>query len=164
MRAILYLALGLIFLFPDSLSGQNYLSLENPGRFKRIKLFPGTTFQFRYLDAPYDYEIRLDSLSWDWIYTEGDSIALEDISRISLPRSARFRQRLSVASSNMLLGGIFFPLIVLLNHDHSQSGWRGPIILSAAVAVPLFLGSYLLVKLGQRHFRIGRRWALLVRD
>ena len=101
---------------------------------------------------------EIDEIGEDFIVVNGEVI---DINNIKIVRIQKGRLNYASWGANLMLGGIFYPVIYLVNGIFDGSGEyfsRGSLITGAS----LLLSGYIIMKLSFRKFDMDKRFFLRI--
>lgn len=152
-----------MFLFFSSLNAQTYLSLENPGRFKRIRIYPGDSLQIKVKGDPTWYRGYLNGLKNDQVLMFGDSLPVDSLSHIGYPRPKLARYWMNMIRVNMYLLAVFAPAMVILNVGLRQMKLKHYVILFGVPPASMAFAR-LLREWTNKKFKLGKRWRLKIRS
>ena len=171
------LFLLLVLALPVSLFSQKVLSLENPGRFKRIFFQPGDVIRFGTEDSQGKFSGVIESVSDSVIVivkvvqieNEGDAtnnvfrdyVPLREITVVYNTRGnwwSTFRNM--YAGAALVGGGALIGIGVVNSIIENQAPDPGSMILAGSISA----SGLLMRSLGRNKYRIGKSWQLRAMD
>ena len=161
----LWILLSALFLYLPLSAQERYLSLENPDKFKRIKIRSQDELRYKLNDDKHWYRDTIIGFTFTHVVVgDNDHIRLEDIKAISVPRSSMVRKGTGLLGGALMLGGTSFLTLDVINRGLNQ---QGPLIQTdvAIVTGTMIATGWFISSVFQRKRRkTGKKWQLEIRE
>ena len=147
---------------PKPAPSQTYLSLENPGKFKRIRLYPGDSIQIKVKGDPTWYRGHLNGFRGQKLLMFDDSLHVDSISHIGYPRKKLARHWLGMLRTNLGLAALLVPAMIIINVPFALMNLQHFLLVFGLPPASLGLARWLKNKRNKK-FSLGKRWRLAIR-
>ena len=163
VKAIFFLTFGSMIVFPQFLIGQRFVSLENSGKFKRIRLEEGMKIKVKERRSDYLIPGVITRITKDSIYFGPTGVEVDSILFVSLPPGKNAQYWLTFLAAGVP-GSFLVAILTLSNNIHpSTRNKRNYPVAAAYTGLGLGL-LFLVVKLSRRNYKIGPHWELKVME
>lgn len=146
-------------------SQERYLAVENPNQFKRFKIRAGETLQYKIEGQKGWREDMIKGLTYTHIVVgDNDHIRIENIEKVSLPRTSGGARAGSWIGGALMIGGGGFLGADVINRTING---KGPVfqpkvtIITGSMVLVGWLTSSILVN---KRYKTGDKWQLEIRE
>ena len=160
---LFFLSIILVLFIPQFLSGQRFVSLENSGRFKRIRIEEGLKIKVKERRSDYFIPGVITRITKDSIFFGPTGVAVDSITLVTLPPGKNAQYWVALLGAGVP-GSFLVAALTLTNNIFPTTRSKRNYPLAAAYSGVGLVLLFVVVKLSRHHYKIGPRWELKVME